>query len=85
MLLTLGLVQKFNSTRHDCEMWLENGTILEEVFEDDAVAAIPRMLYNVRTDLLSCQLIPFSCTQTVHACCACCAAKVSGWLQRRPR
>ena len=44
--------QRFNTTKHDCEMWLENGTILEEVFDDEGSAAIPRMLYNVRLDVL---------------------------------
>ena len=50
--LRLGALQKFNTTRHDCEMWLENGTLLEEVHEDAATTAIPRMLYNVSLLLL---------------------------------
>lgn len=60
--LTLSCVlQRFNTTRHDCEMWLENGTILEEVHEDAATTAIPRMLYNVRP-MLRCA--------SQHACLA---------------
>ena len=42
------MLQKFNNTNHDCELMLENGTILTECMEDQEAQAIPRMLYNVR-------------------------------------
>ena len=42
------LVQQFNHTRHEFEIFLENQTILNVIPEDDMTKEIPRVQYRVR-------------------------------------